>query len=317
MFMTEFAQEDILGNGFRSMVINHDDDYEGEVISVITQRIAPKPTKKAVLYIHGYIDYFFQTELADHFNKWGFNFYAVDLRKYGRSMLPHQKPNYTRSMEEYFADLDTAITQIKADGNSEMILMGHSTGGLLTSLYLNKKNDNYIKALVLNSPFFDLNIPKFARRFLPLFMWLGKNFQNMKVNILPQNYPQSLHKDYKGEWDFNIAWKPIVNYPMYFTWMRAIRKGQIELQSGLNIKVPVLVMHSDKSYKKTKWDDDIQISDGVLDVKHIAKYADGIGTNVSKVEVVDAMHDMILSKYDVRKQVYDEMYKWLKSKSLL
>ena len=35
--------------------------------------------------VHGYTDYFFNTELADHFAARGFAFYALDLRKCGRS----------------------------------------------------------------------------------------------------------------------------------------------------------------------------------------------------------------------------------------
>lgn len=318
MVMNEIKQTDVLGNGFMSMEINHPDDYEGKVKSVLVSRSAKQVSHKAVLYVHGYIDYFFQTELADHFNKWGFNFYAVDLRKYGRSLMPHQKPNFARNMQEYFPDLDTAIAQIKKDGNTEMILMGHSTGGLLTSLYLDKHNpDGYIKALLLNSPFFDLNIPSALRSVLPLPMWLGKKFENLSMDFLTQHYPKSLHKDYKGVWDFNIKWKPIVNFPFYFTWMRAIRLAQIRLHKGLDINVPVLVMHSDKSYKGRKWNDIIKEQDAVLDVVHIAKYADVIGKDVKKVEVVGAVHDMVLSKPDVRKKVYEEMYNWMKSKMLI
>jgi len=310
-------KEDVLGKGFQSMEIQHGDDYEGKFKTVLVFRPSQESSHKAVLYVHGYIDYFFQTELADHFNEWGFNFYAVDLRKYGRALMPHQKPNFVRNISEYFEDLDAAIEQIKNDSNTEMILMGHSTGGLITSLYLDQYKNDYIKALILNSPFFELNIPKSTRRLLPIVMWLGKHFENMKMNILPQNYPQSLHKDYKGEWDFNVAWKPIENYPMYFTWLRAIRKAHIQLQSGLNISVPVLVMHSDKSFKKSVWDDDIRFSDGVLDVEHIAKFADVIGKDITKIEVKDAIHDMVLSQKPVRDKVYDEMYNWMRIKELL
>jgi len=304
-------QDDVLGRGFKSMEINHPDDYEGKVKSVVVIRPAKQKSTRAILYVHGYIDYFFQTELADHFNEWGFNFYAVDLRKYGRSMMPHQKANFTRDMNEYFPDLDAAIAKIKSDGNTETLLMGHSTGGLLTPLYLAAQNDNYIKGLLLNSPFFDLNIPNLLRKVIALPMWLGKKFENFSIDFLPQHYPISLHKDYKGEWDFNTDWKPIVNFPFYFTWMRAIRLAQLKLQSGLNIKVPILVMHSDKSYKGRKWSDKVKEQDAVLDVEHIAKFADVIGENVTKVEVKGAVHDMVLSKPEVRKIVYSEMYNWM------
>jgi len=299
------------------MEINHPDDYEGKVKSVLIFRPSKQESTKAILYVHGYIDYFFQTELADHFNEWGFNFYAVDLRKYGRSMMPHQKPNFTRDMKEYFPDLDAAIAKIKTDGNTETLLMGHSTGGLLTPLYLDAQKDNYISGLLLNSPFFDLNIPNLLRKILSFPMWLGKKFENLSIDFLPQHYPESLHKDYKGEWDFNTDWKPIKNFPFYFTWMRSIRLAQLKLQSGLDIKVPVLVMHSDQSYKGRKWSDKVKEQDAVLDVEHMPKYANKLGNNVSIIEVKGAVHDMVLSKPEVRKTVYSEMYNWLLKMNLV
>jgi len=311
------VREDVLGNGFKCMDVNHPDDYEGAVKSVIVFRPAKKKSSKAILYVHGYIDYFFQTEMADHFNDWGFNFYAVDLRKYGRALMPHQKANFARDMEEYYPDIDTAIERIKNDGNSEMIMMGHSTGGLLTSLYVHDKKDDFIKALLLNSPFFDLNIPSFLRKILPLPMWLGKKFENLNMSFLTEHYPKSLHKENLGEWDFNLKWKPIENFPFYFTWMRAIRLAQVKLQAGLDINVPVLVMHSDKSYKSRKWSDDIKEQDGVLDVEHIAHFADVLGSDVTKVEIKNGIHDLVLSKKMVRDHVYDVIYKWLQKENLL
>ena len=310
-------REDVLGKGFKSLEFQFPDDYEGKVKSVLIFRPSAHNTKKAILYVHGYIDYFFQTELADHFNEWGYNFYAIDLRKYGRALMPHQKPNFVRNMEEYFPDLDRAIEQIKMDGNTNLVLMGHSTGGLLTPLYLSTQKDDFISGLLLNSPFLDLNIPKFLRKILSLPLWLGKNFENLSMDFLPQHYPKSLHKDYKGEWDFNLNWKPVVNFPFYFTWMRAIRLAQLRLQNGLNISAPILVLHSDKSYKSRKWSDKVMEQDAVLDVEHMIKYANALGNNVSVVEVANAMHDMVLSRPNVRKQVYEEMFNWLKSNSLV
>jgi len=309
-------KDDVLGKGFKSMEFHHPDDYEGKVKSVLIYRPSKQNSSKAVLYVHGYIDYFFQTEMADHFNDWGFNFYAIDLRKYGRALMPHQKPNFTRNMEEYFEDLDAAIQQIKSDNNTEIIVKGHSTGGLLTPLYLDSRQDPVVKALMLNSPFFELNIPNALRAILALPMWLGKHFENLNIDFLPQHYPKSLHKDYMGEWDFNTDWKPIVNFPFYFTWMRAIRLGQKRLQSGLNINVPILVLHSDKSYKGRKWSEQVKERDAVLDVKHMSKYASKLGPNVTVVEVAGAVHDMVLSKPEVRKKVYDEMLNWLEVNNL-
>ena len=80
-------EEDILGKGFRNKRIKLNDDKDGEQYATLVYRKSEQQSTKAILYVHGFIDYFFQTELADNFNKWGYNFYAVDLRKYGRSLL--------------------------------------------------------------------------------------------------------------------------------------------------------------------------------------------------------------------------------------
>ncbi|GAA3180448.1 hypothetical protein GCM10020255_074200 [Rhodococcus baikonurensis] len=42
-------------------------------------------TRRAVLYVHGFTDYFFQKHLAEHFAEQGYAFFALDLRKCGRS----------------------------------------------------------------------------------------------------------------------------------------------------------------------------------------------------------------------------------------
>ncbi|MFQ9503751.1 MAG: alpha/beta hydrolase [Alistipes indistinctus] len=68
------------------------DDYEGKVIATLLRADSTAPSGRAVLYLHGYIDYFFQTHMAERFAGEGWNFYALDLRKYGRSSCPINMP---------------------------------------------------------------------------------------------------------------------------------------------------------------------------------------------------------------------------------
>ena len=305
---------DYLGNGFKNIKINLPNDIDGEQHATLIYRKANIDSNKAILYVHGFIDYFYQTELADTFNEWGYNFYAVDLRKYGRSLMPNHHPNFISDIKEYFVEFDKSIEIIKSQNNSSIIMMGHSTGGLSTPLYAHYKNN--IDGLILNSPFFALNIPPFLNSLMPLVSAIGKKFPYMTMDALTEHYPKSLHKDYKGEWDFRDEWKPIKNFPAYLGWLRAIRNAQKELQNGLDIKCPTLVMYSDKSYKGKKWDDIIKTSDGVLDVEHIKKYADGIGNNITKVEIKDGIHDLILSKKDIRDNAYSSIKQWLDNNNL-
>ena len=58
--------------------------------------------------MHGFADYFFQTEYAEWWTERGYDFYALDLRKYGRSLRPHQTPNYVTDLRDYFPEIDAA-----------------------------------------------------------------------------------------------------------------------------------------------------------------------------------------------------------------
>ena len=84
-------------------------DDEGSVVATLVSRRAreARPTR-AVLHVHGFADYFFQTEYAEWWLDRGYDFYALDLRKYGRSIRPHQTPTYVTDLRDYFAEIDLA-----------------------------------------------------------------------------------------------------------------------------------------------------------------------------------------------------------------
>jgi alpha-beta hydrolase superfamily lysophospholipase len=195
-------QADILGQGYEQATLNFPDDYEGQVTATLVRKKASQPTSKAVLYIHGFIDYFFQTEMAEQFNQHGFDFYALDLRKYGRSILPHQKYYNVRDLAEYDAEIDQALKIIAAEGHDALLLCGHSTGGLTTTLYAaHHANHPLIKALWVNSPFYDFNMNPIKRALgVPQISKLAKKFPNLKFpSELNKWYTASLHQDLKGE----------------------------------------------------------------------------------------------------------------------
>lgn len=297
-------------HGFSIQKLKLEDDYEGKAEATLVARKAKTRSDKAILYIHGFVDYFFQNELADWANNLGLNFYALDLRKHGRSLLPHQQPNMARSMSGYFEEIDMAIDFMRGDGNIYLTLMGHSTGGLIASLYAHEnRDDGIVFSLILNSPFFDFNKPAwFKKAVLPIVAAIGNMFPGIpSPEGLKEGYPKSLHKDYHGEWDFNLDYKPILGFKINLGWIAAIHNGQKKLQNGLDIKCPVLVMHSSKSVPPGNYHESMRTADSILDVADISKYADGIGKNVKKVEIKDGLHDLLLSKKDVRENVYKEM----------
>ena len=148
-------QPDAVLPGFETLTIPFPADYDGPVVATLVRRLAAVPTGQAVLYIHGFIDYFFQSHMVEAFNEQGWNFYALDLRKHGRSLRPGQHANFAKDLREYFADLTAAIMLIRGqEGNTTLLLNGHSTGGLIAALYANSgRLREKIDALFLNSPF--------------------------------------------------------------------------------------------------------------------------------------------------------------------
>ena len=146
--------------GFAAATLRFPNDYDGQVYATLIRRRASQPTQRAVLYIHGFTDYFFQVHLADEFTARGYNFYALDLRKYGRSLQGAIHPNYCRNVSEYFSEISAALRIIiEQDCNHWVVLNGHSTGGLISALYADHGEEHQrIQALVLNSPFFDFNL---------------------------------------------------------------------------------------------------------------------------------------------------------------
>ena len=124
LFFSQEYKPDILGNGFEQKTLNFPNDYEGKVTATVIRKKAESPTHKAVLYIHGFNDYFFQAEMAEKFNEKGFDFYALDLRKYGRSYLPHQTFNNVRNLDEYNAEIDEALKIIAAENHNKILLAG-------------------------------------------------------------------------------------------------------------------------------------------------------------------------------------------------
>ncbi|MCU0442693.1 MAG: alpha/beta hydrolase [Bacteroidia bacterium] len=305
-------QPDIL-NGFEQTSLIQPGDYDGKVITTIVRKTQIGNTK-AVLYVHGFSDYFFQEEMANQFIQNGFDFYAIDLRKYGRSHLPHQRLFDVRNIHEYDADVDTALKLIAQKDYNRVLLSGHSTGGLIVTCYANThQNSSLFDAVYLNSPFLDMNLSGFTESVVvPFGSFLGKIMPRAKASGgLSPYYGWAIHKAYYGEWTFDTTWKPITVPAVNFGWTRAIHKGHKEVQKGNCVDKPTLILRSDHSTYGKKWSNDFKRGDAVLDVQDIKTYGMRLGKNVTVLTINDAMHDMALSTQPAREQSYKALFNWL------
>lgn len=303
---------DVLGAPYTAETIELPADVEGDVVATLVKRPANAPTGKAVLHVHGFCDYFFQTGYAEWWTSRGYDFYALDLRKYGRSLRPHQTPNYVADLREYWPDLDAAWQRVaERDGHDHIVLSAHSTGGLTLPLWASERQAK-IAGMMLNSPWFDLQGPAWQRTIGTQVIHRIAGLQPMRV--MPRGvsglYTQSLHADHAGEFTFNLDWKPVQSWPTRFGWISAIRRGHAELHAGLAISAPVLVLSSARSAWPTSMSEAVHTHDIVLDVQQIRRWAPAVGTHVTSIAIDGGRHDLSLSRQPVRTVFYDEIDRW-------
>ena len=152
---------DVLGAPYTAETLVLRPDFEGEVVATLVHRPAATPTGRAVLHVHGFADYFFQTAAADFWVARGYDFYALDLRKYGRSLRPHQTPNYTADLREYYEELDLAFERV-SENHDHVVFSAHSTGGLTVPLWLHDRG-HAVAGVFLNAPWIDMHGDAFTR----------------------------------------------------------------------------------------------------------------------------------------------------------
>jgi len=286
-------QPDRLLPGYEALELPARDDYDGRVVATLVRLPARAAPRGAVLYVHGFIDYFFQRHMAERFAAEGYAFYALDLRKHGRSLLPHQHPCFCKDIAEYYGDITRALEEIGAD----VLLAGHSTGGLVCSLYKHEGElRDRVRALWLNSPFFDWRDDHKGK--LRIAEWLAWFFPFMNdPNALPVAYGRSLHRDWNGEWEYDLKLKPLKGFGIYCGWVRAIFAAHAKVHAGLNLDVPVLAMHSDEA-------------DIVLDWKQVARWSRTLGPAVAVLPFPGGLHDLVLSRAEIRDSVFSQLFAW-------
>lgn len=307
---------DVLGDEYEVRALS----LPGDARATLVRLAARRQSKGAVLHLHGFADYFFQSHVAEHFALRGYDFYALDLRGYGRSLSPDELPNFVTDLTVYFADLDAAVGEIRSrDGHSAVTLLAHSTGGLVASLWAHERREaRPISALVLNSPWLDYQGSALMRGVGTWFVRLVGRVRPRAVlrAAMEGAYGASLHRTREGEWEYDLQWKPLAGFPVRAGWLAAVRRGHARVHRGLDVRVPVLVLHSGRSLlTATDWSADSMTADTVLDVRQIARWAPKIGPDVAVVEVEGALHDVFLSAGPVRRLALIEVDDWMDARS--
>ena len=353
-------RQDILGTDYESRTIPLMDDDAGPVVATLVHYrghspltpssspaapalsptdahstrsgATPHAPRFVLLYIHGRNDYFFQRELAEDIAGCGGAFYALDLRRYGRSLRPGQRMGFVSNLSLYDEDIAEALDLIREDyPDLPLVLMGHSTGGLLATLWANR-HPGALDGLILNSAWLEMQTMASMRSAVaPILeriasrnpMWAvpggdgpdhyGRSLREGR-NALDAPLPDSLaaYPDdpaVKG-WSYALEWKRPGSYPAYAAWLEAILDGHENVASSVHLDIPVLSMMSTSSYFGEEFTEAVFSSDVVLDREVILERSARLGPLVTMASF-PGKHDLLLSDPQVRAEVYDMMNRWI------
>lgn len=302
--------------GCSRMTLPLGEDFEGTVCATLV-RDAREPAGSGlapVLQIHGWSDYFFNLPIADKWVSQGHRFYALDLRKFGRSLRAHQTPGHIEDLAEYDAEINAACAVIAAENpdSPPPVVNAHSMGGLVAALWA-ERHPEQLSALVLNAPWLELpgDVPaRAAAEGIVKPLTLVNPTAELKVPRL-DTYWHSLSSEAHGEWALHPLWRPETSFGMTSGWLKAVFNGHRHIYQGLSLELPVLVLLSTKSAFRKQWEQDVQEADSVLDVELLARRAVKLSTHVTVVRIAHALHDVFASAEPVRDVAFDETMRWL------
>lgn len=328
-----WSEDEILGAPYVRRDIELGADEEGELVATLIHRDGRpgrgsfgshpaahadvtsagtvRPPAPAVLVLHGWSDYVFHRTVLDRLSAEGLDVWALDLRKYGRSIRPGQTPTSVSHLSDYDDEIGAALDAIGRE--RPPIVLAHSAGGLVAALWA-MRHPGTLRAIAMNSPWLVSPLGTvgngIVREATRAVAHAGVSRQVLPRG--PHHYARSIHADYGGEFHFDLAWKPAGGHPVLAGTLHAILEGQRRCAAG-RLDVPVLVLRSDATRYGWRFDDRMRRADTVLDVRAMDRAARALGPDV-RVEVLPgARHDVFLSDPPVRERALHVLVRWLGS----
>lgn len=359
-------QPDVLGDGFEACTLQLGDwpgETERDAVATLVRAPGPQPRQRStpvrdwfrrtfqgptteaahlsdylhgvdVLSVHGWSDYFFQPKQAAFWTSRGARFYAIDLRRYGRSLRAGDAPGLIHSLDAYDADIGLALQAIREDPPRDqadqpaphddrpqasrrrpLVMLGHSTGGLIFSLWLHRHPEE-ADALVLNSPWLEFQLSRPGRQLMQPLLDLREALQVEAIAPQVDNGTYTRAQREVGPEDeiarINFEWRPEKTNPVRGEWLKAVTDGHEAVSRGLSIDVPIFTMLSKRWRIPGRWDDEMTRADTVLEVDEIARAALKLGSRVTVDRIDGALHDVFLSAPKPRADAYNRLDTWMR-----
>ena len=273
---------------------------------------------RAVLFLHGWSDYFFNEELAAFWTGQGFEFFALDMHNHGRSLRPGTHGGYVADLDDYDAEITAAMASSPPCGRGRRPRRPDADGTLHRRPHRGAVGQPAPGAgpqLVLDSPWLEMHGSPAVRRAARTMVEPLARFRPESVIRLPRRgfYWRSISSAAEGEWALDDAYRPPRAFPVRAGWLSAVLAGQARVARGLNIEVPILVLISGASANGMFWKESMRRTDAVLDVNMIALRALSLGRTVTLERIDGALHDVFLSAPPVRADAYARLARWIRA----
>ena len=265
----------------------------------VTKLIASGSSKVAV-YIPGNNDYFYNAKLAYSLNKKGYDFYAISFPNHGFTSIVNDTAfSSFNNMEFLFQYIEIILEHYEIKQID--LLLGYSTGGLISIMYANYKNSKdtqFIKRCILSSPFIDwyadpnnTSITGSETFIEEVVTPLGLVVPKLNISSI-LGAPNTTTCEEFNEINFNPKYKSLIVINTYPEWIRAVTLAQQQIQnSKIDMKCPVDIIHSDKS---VFWDYS-ENADNILDINDITKYGALISSSdITFHKINNSIHNCFL-----------------------
>ncbi|KAI2492578.1 Serine aminopeptidase [Fragilaria crotonensis] len=309
-----YSQHDHDTMGLVEYLINLEN---GELASLAYKKAVKATTKnynnRAVLYFAGRSDSFAHPHLLKMYERAGYDFYTLDVRRSGRARRFLKNPhlgNDVVDFKEIVEDVELALEYIHQQNNyTEIVAHCHSNGALVLFSYLldrHASNEQGRKTIdfdgyILNSPFL-----AWGNVGGSLNEWLLRN-----AAMINYVYPQELwgHAGTLNDWwtkiwilyRWNLAWKPVITNSLTSHYAEAVSHIQqqvLDFEGFLLGDKPTLVMSSQ--------------SDDILQHSEILRLAAELHPNPTLVEFDFQSHDVTKSMtHDLNDRVVNVITDWL------
>lgn len=317
--------EDILGPNFQSapLELGSDPDGEGDVCATLV-RYCPNgdahDERPALVWVHGMTDYFFHSHVAEYFYERGYAYYAVDLRKCGRSHRAGQTWHYISDLHYYDADLNAALDALP---NQRVVIMGHSTAGTIVALWMDRlrrtdpERFQRISGVVFNSPWLAMmgmsnSVYEVAKHAVYAGAKAAPRLEIPAGDLT--TYGESVHVTEHGEWDFDLEMKPMGGHKKYLGWVAAVFRGFDAIHSGhVDMGVPLLTMTSGRSELGKEYSESTNTADVIVDVKQSQRWAKELSARYTLHPIPDGRHDLFLSRPAPLEEVFTTTEAWLRT----